>query len=147
MGADHATTGRIEHLWMLGIAAVAVAGSFLLRFSDDGSLVLPLPWLGVTIPLPQTCLSRSIFGISCPGCCLTRSFVAMGHGDLHGAFLANPVGPVIYLLCLLQAPYRLVEYFGLGPSNAWWTAIKGRMDLVLWALLAALFVQWVVRML
>ena len=147
MGTDHNAAGRTDHLWILAIAALAIAGSFLLRLSDEGIIVLPIPGLSVTKPLPQTCLSRSIFGVSCPGCGLTRSFVAIGHGDLHAALLANPIGPAIYLLCLLQAPYRLVEYFGVGRSNAWWTTITGRMDLVIWALVVALLVQWVVRML
>ena len=146
MGTHHSEPGRTEHLWILAIAAIAIAGSFVLRLSNDGNLVLHIPWLGIVIPLPHACLSQSVFGVSCPGCGLTRSYVAIGQGELHTALLANPIGPAIYLLCLLQAPYRLVEYFGIGRSSVWWTAIKGRLDLVLWAFLVGLLAQWLARM-
>jgi len=146
MGTHHVATGRTEHLWILAIAAIALAGSFVLRLSAEGNLVFPIPWLGLAIPLPQACFSRLIFGVSCPGCGLTRSFVAIGQGDVHSAFLLNPMGPAVYLLCLLQVPYRLAEYFGVGGSNARWTAIKGRMDLVIWAVLVGLLAQWLVGM-
>ena len=131
---------------LLVIAVMALTGSFVLRLSGDGSMYVPVPWLDASIPLPQACFSRSVFGVSCPGCGLTRSFVATAGGDLYGALLLHPMGPAIYLLCLLQVPYRIVEYLGVGRSNRLWTSIKARLDLVMWVLLAGLVVQFLVRM-
>lgn len=137
--------GRSEHLWILALAVAAVAGSLLLVPSGGGTLDLTVPLTGLRISLPRTCISHRVFGVSCPGCGLTRSFVLTARGDLRGAWRANPVGPALFLVCLLQIPYRCIEYFGLVRSISWWKRINARLDLVTWSLVAALLVQWIVN--
>jgi hypothetical protein len=56
------------------------------------------------------------------------------------------MGPILFVICLAQAPYRLMEYFGVGGSVQWWTALKTRLDLVTWFVVAGLVGQWVVRL-
>jgi hypothetical protein len=144
MSSSSARKGRTEHLWILAMAIAAVAGSFLLVPSDGPALDLAVPLTGIQIPLPGTCFSHRIFGVSCPGCGLTKSFVLTARGDLGGALRSNPVGPALFLVCLLQIPYRMIEYFGLGRSTTWWQRVNVRLDLVTWFLLAGLLLQWVV---
>lgn len=127
------------------MAVAAIAGSFLLVPSGGRALDLAVPLTGITIPLPSTCVSHRIFGFSCPGCGLTRSFVLTARGDLGGALRANPVGPALFLVCLLQIPYRWIEYYGLGRSITWWQRVNARLDLVTWFLLAGLLLQWMVN--
>ncbi len=43
------------------------------------------------------CPVRRLTGIPCPSCGLTRSFVAIGNGDLGTAFAFHPLGPALYL--------------------------------------------------
>lgn len=35
------------------------------------------------------CVVKNLFGIPCPGCGLTRAFLFLGHGDIHGALRLN----------------------------------------------------------
>src|SRR5688572_15347237 len=78
-----------ERQWfMLALAVVVIAGAFVLRFSQGNGL--RLLWTGLT--LPPLCTSRLLFGIECPGCGLTRSFVALSSGDFASAWHYNRVG-------------------------------------------------------
>ena len=43
---------------------------------------------------PVLCPFRLATGLPCPGCGLTRSWVALGHADLHAAFAYNAFGPL-----------------------------------------------------
>ncbi|MBI4411783.1 MAG: DUF2752 domain-containing protein [Deltaproteobacteria bacterium] len=47
-------------------------------------------------PIPL-CGFKYLFGIDCPGCGLTRSFLAIARGDILDAFHYNAAGPLIYL--------------------------------------------------
>ena len=71
--------------------------------------VLPLQQL----PLFR-CVLREHTGWPCPGCGLTRVAVRVAHGDVAGAFDANPLGTVAALgfaacavLAVLQLAFRL----------------------------------------
>ncbi|MEJ2715548.1 MAG: DUF2752 domain-containing protein [Deltaproteobacteria bacterium] len=145
MSSSSTGKGRTEHLWILAMAVAAIAGSFLLVPSGGRTLDLTVPFTGIQIPLPATCLSYRIFGVSCPGCGLTKSFVLTARGNLGGALRANPVGPALYVVCLLQIPYRWIEYFGLGRSITWWKRVDARLDVVTWVLLGGLVLQWLVN--
>jgi len=131
---------------MLVIALAALAGSFILQPSGQGGLFVYVPVLRQRIELPDTCMSRRLLGISCPGCGLTRSFVAIARGDLRGALAYNPMGPVVFLLVVLQIPYRVIEYKGWCRSSPVWQSVTARLHLVTYALMAALIVAWVIRM-
>jgi hypothetical protein len=55
-------------------------------------------------------VSRTLFGVRCPGCGLTDSFVAIGHGNIPAAFAANPLGPVLFALLALTVLTRIVKW-------------------------------------
>jgi hypothetical protein len=147
MTPDHPHAERIEHLWILGLAVLALLGSFLLRSSPGANLQLLLPWTRERVTLPETCASRVVFGISCPGCGLTRSFVAMARGDVGAALRFNPMGPVLFVLCWLQIPYRLAEYWQVGNSNRYWVRVRERLHLVTWAMAVGLLGTWALGLL
>jgi hypothetical protein len=90
---------------MLLMAAVVVLFSFLLVMRADGRLAFRcLPnW-----PLPPTCLSQSLFGVKCPGCGLTRSFVCLAGGHWSQSLDMHRLGWLLALAVLFQFPYRLV---------------------------------------
>ena len=50
---------------------------------------------------PTLCVVHRMTGIPCPGCGLTRSFVASAHGDLSGAFAFHAFGPLLFLVSTL----------------------------------------------
>ena len=59
------------------------------------------------LEIPELCTWRRWFGVQCPGCGLTRSFVFMGHGQPLAAFAMNKLGPFLFLVVASQIPYRL----------------------------------------
>ena len=58
------------------------------------------------------CLFRNILGIPCPGCGMTHAFLSIGHGDIPGAFSMNPLGVVVYGICVLMWLQLLVRLAG-----------------------------------
>ena len=57
--------------------------------------------------LPGSCAFDSIFGLRCPGCGLTRSFVHTAHFDIVEAFRLHPFGPLGFLAVAGQIPWRI----------------------------------------
>jgi hypothetical protein len=51
-------------------------------------------------PLGGACVSHALFGIDCPMCGMTRSFVALAHGDVAAAFAFHPAGPLLFVAML-----------------------------------------------
>ncbi|MBI5361294.1 MAG: DUF2752 domain-containing protein [Planctomycetes bacterium] len=58
--------------------------------------------------LPQTCLVRSVLNIDCPGCGLTRSFLAISRLEMSKSITFHPCGWLIGLVILLQIPFRIL---------------------------------------
>ena len=69
---------------------------------------------GVSVPvggdgglrLPPLCPTKVVLDIDCPGCGLTRSFVATAHGELRAAWGFHRFGPIFFAIVALQVPYR-----------------------------------------
>ena len=142
--SDH-DKGRGEELWLLALALCAIAGSFILQPAGCGGLSLPIPFLSEPVALPEMCMSRRILGVSCPGCGLTRSFVATARGDLSTAFKWNPMGPVLFLVVLFQIPYRLIQYLGIWKCHPLWVRTTQGLAVAIWPISAGLIVSWLVR--
>jgi hypothetical protein len=145
MSHDTPRSARTEQLWILALALLAVAGSVVLQPSQDGGLSAYLPVIRARVSVPETCFWSRFFGISCPGCGLTRSFVHIARGDLRTAVQWNIMGPVVFLICLLQIPYRIIEYLGVWQSRPFWKRIKGGFIVVLWFIVAGLVGAWMVQ--
>lgn len=56
--------------------------------------------------LPPTCFSHQLFGVSCPGCGLGRSFVAVTHGHFSAAMAFHRISIPLYALFLGQVVLR-----------------------------------------
>lgn len=57
-------------------------------------------------PLPHLCMSRLLYGVTCPGCGLTRSFIHLAHGEWHAAWRVHRCGWLLAALVAAQVPYR-----------------------------------------
>jgi hypothetical protein len=134
---------RVEHLWILGLALIALLGSFLLQPRGDTGLYLTAPVWGARLPLPDTCLSRTVLGISCPGCGLTRSFAAMARGEIVSALQLNPCGPLLFILCCLQIPYRVLAYLNVGLTTPWLQRIEKHGYFMTWCIVVGLIAAWI----
>jgi hypothetical protein len=128
---------RDRHRFMLALAVFVIAVSFCLRFRQGG--VLRLPWSSTE--LPAVCTSRLLFDVECPGCGLTRSFVALASGDFAASFRYHRVGWLLALAILAQVPYRVFALRELRQRvvSRPWLAWFGYL------LIAALIANWLLK--
>lgn len=77
----------------LGFAALAAAqlGAAACLVPVAGRVHLP-----DGSPLVGSCLLHEIGGVACPFCGMTRSFVALAHGELGAALRFHPAGPLLF---------------------------------------------------
>jgi hypothetical protein len=98
------------------LACVVIVLAFVLQVQEDGERVA----VGGSpdAVLPPTCFSYAWFGVRCPGCGLTRSFIHLAHGDPLSSFRSHRLGWLVFALTLAQIPYRLHLLFRPGKSQA-----------------------------
>lgn len=89
---------------MLILACAIVASALVFRVPKNDRVELA-GWEGV--PMPSMCLSKSLFGVECPGCGLTRSLLCFFHGDFANSLALHRMGWVMAVAVLLQFPYRI----------------------------------------
>jgi len=102
-------TSEVEHVWepekvfhmiVLILCVLAVIVSLLLRHDGNETRLFGIRW-------PVSCALYENFGIKCALCGLTRSFCAMGAGELSAAAYFHPLGPAIFVFVCIQIPYRI----------------------------------------
>lgn len=107
----------------------------------------PLAILGTMIALElPICPTRTLLGIPCPGCGLTRATQAIAVGDVHGMLRYHPLAPIVSPIFAFVILRATLVGAGLWP--------KDRFDLLAklpnWAwttLGVALIGLWVLRLL
>ena len=118
-----------DALALVGCSAVVFVAAFLMVRPDGRVARRSAP----DRPLGETCNSVKLFGVRCPACGLTRSFVLSARGDLTGAFHYHTLGPILFLLTLAQIPYRAARIarpsWGGVPSS-WEQAAVGILVLL-----------------
>ena len=87
---------------ILTLAVLVVTAAFMLDVEENG--VRLAVWPGLM--LPESCLSRTLVGIDCPGCGLTRSFVHLAEGNLSESLTSNRVGWLFAFATVVQVPIR-----------------------------------------
>lgn len=136
--ARHIARLRDRHRTMLWLSLAIIAAAFLLQVRESGGVGLGLL---PNISLPPLCGSRALFDVECPGCGLTRSFVALAAGDLAGSLRHHRVGWFVALAVVLQIPYRIYGLRELRtkiPDRSW-TQWFG------WLLIGALVGNWLLK--
>jgi hypothetical protein len=83
--------GRTLDLGLAGLAAAQLGASAWLVPAGD-QVVLPS---GAS--LGGLCWFRSVFDLDCPFCGMTRSFVALAHGDIAASVRFHPAGPLLFV--------------------------------------------------
>ena len=129
---------RRSHAEYLVLYVIVVVLSFVLSDAGEGKVLMPLP--GGARPLPPLCPLKAFTGIDCPGCGLTRSFVALAHGEVGQSLAYHRLGWALFFAVVYHVFYRawMVARGGgdppprLGSFHRW----VGR------ALIVGLFVNW-----
>ena len=130
---------RRYHRLMLLVSCGVIAASLVFEVRPDQKVVLP--WLP-GLPLPASCLSKTLFHVDCPGCGLTRSFIHLAHGRFAQSITLHRLGWLLALTVLLQLPYRAFAMFSpraepLGRRFPQWLGM---------ALIALLIANWAVNL-
>ncbi|WP_448534325.1 DUF2752 domain-containing protein [Parathermosynechococcus lividus] len=112
---------RLSRWGFLGLATAPLVGSVLFNHGMAPPFVI--------------CPVRSLTSIPCPGCGLTRSFMAIARGDFDDALSMHLFGPVLFAAFLLvvvlmaaelktgrrlqRTPFRYLQ----RVQNWWWLAL------------------------
>ncbi|MFH0800732.1 MAG: DUF2752 domain-containing protein [Pseudomonadota bacterium] len=96
------------------------------------------------LPKIDLCAARHFLGVPCPGCGLTRSFVAFVHGNLRASIDVHPLGAVI-AVWLIYMMGRSVAAAIMRRRPPELLTQQGR-DWILAAFLVGLIVQWIARL-
>lgn len=118
------TTRRTADLLVVAIGGGILALTLLFAWS-------PLAGGPDLMPRQTVCWSRLLFGTLCPGCGLTRSFVALAGGSLADAWRLNRMGPLLF-----GSIVTLVALHGLRLAGFRLRRL-GALDLLLAGALAA----------
>lgn len=106
-----ANVSRRRHREVLFWSALALTLAPLLAVLPEGRVGLRLlPGL----VLPPSCPSREFFGLDCPACGLTRSFVYLAEGNWTASLGCHRLGWLLMGIAALQIPYRLHMLYGSG---------------------------------
>lgn len=106
---------RLYHTIVLTISCLVLVFAFVLEERDDQLVGMRG---GIGKPLPQVCAMRGWFGIDCPACGLTRSFIRMAQGSLAESFAQHHLGWLFALAVLVQIPYRIAA-LSKGVDAPW----------------------------
>ena len=129
------------HLFVAALCFGLVALAFLFQPAvGEGGLLT----VGGT-PLPEVCHFKAVTGIPCPGCGLTRSWVAAVRGDVADSVLHHPLGWLVLLYVLAQGA-RHLTWIATPSRGAFRRTIEvpGRwLDRGAFVLAGLLLVAWV----
>jgi len=127
------------HRRILLMSVAMLALSFSLETTSDRRAKAPL--FGRS--LPTICFVKQSTGFDCPGCGMTRCFIAMAHGRLEEAFHYHPVGMAMVGLLVAQLPYRGLQLWRLARGRK---QLEHRALVVLpWVLMIGMLIQWVLK--
>lgn len=124
---------------VIALCLGAIAIAWLLPAAPPGGALS----VGQTT-LPDACGLKRIAGIPCPGCGLTRSWVAALEGDLGGSVGFHPLGWLVLLYAGAQAARHLL-WLAVVPWRAGVDRLGLWLDRGLLVVLAALLIAWVPR--
>jgi hypothetical protein len=108
----------------------------------DGQGRVLIPWFGA---MPGSCAWQNLLAMNCPGCGLTRCFVALADGQLFRAWHYNPAGLLLFAVVVYQVPFRTAQLCRLSRGqldvrHGLWT-----VHILIWTAVAALLGQWLWR--
>ncbi len=130
---------RKRHWTMLLVSLGIMGLAFLMRIGGSGQV----SFAGFSrYPLPELCGSRLMFGTECPGCGLTRSFLALAAGDWRQSFEYHRMGWILATAVLLQIPYRIyrLRQSATRSAGSAWPQWFGNL------LIALLLCNWLAKL-
>ncbi len=125
---------------ILALSIFILVMSFTMRVLGDHHVILP----GAVFPMPEGCMSKMLFGVSCPGCGLTRAMISLSHGEWGRAWMFNPTSFLLYPFLILQIPWRLLQISRLIQRRpvlfSFWLFVP------ILTIVGVLISQWLIRL-
>jgi uncharacterized protein DUF2752 len=131
----------LYHVILLSLSVIVLLLAFIFSIRGQTQVVVPL----ARLPLPELCMMRRMTGLDCPGCGMTRCFIALAHGDVASAWSYNPAGLWLFAIVVFQVPFRLVQ-LGRIRRRQPEIVLSGVTQIVLGTFAAALLAQWALRL-
>jgi hypothetical protein len=129
------------HTVLLGLCTGVLVLAVVLSVRGGSQVVVPL----LNLPLPELCMLKRYTGLTCPGCGLTRCFIALARGDLHAAWAFNPAGVFLFAIVAVQIPLRGYQIWRIRHGLAEFkTGLWGQTALLVFVI--ALLGQWTMRL-
>ncbi len=85
------------------------------------TLALFAALIGAYLAFDVGCLFRALFGISCPGCGMTRAYLSLFSGDLALAFSYHPMFwsvPILLVYYLFDGHVFRIKWLNAGIFSA-----------------------------
>ena len=118
---------------VLLMATTAISMSFVMTVEDGQKVFLPF----TKTPMPEMCGVRSVLGVDCPGCGMSRAFISISNLEIDKALAFNSASLIVYLFVAIQIPWHAMQVFITfhrgGPIDTWWTLIPP-IGVILWLL-------------
>lgn len=92
------------------------------------------------------CLIKTLFGIECPVCGVTRSVLNTMHFNFSRAFLYHPLGPLITFLIILNFIYFLLTVLFKKMIKIKWDKEVKLFSKVDTILITLLIVSWILKL-
>ena len=113
----------IFRLLVFSASSFAILMSFVLTVGADEKVYFPF----VQQPLSETCSSRILLGMDCPGCGMSRAFISISDRKIRKALRFNSASLVVYLFFAVQIPWHAFQihrtFQPRGPIDTWWTLV------------------------
>jgi Protein of unknown function (DUF2752) len=129
------------HVLLLALSVAVLLPAFFLSVRGRTQVFLPV----LRVPLPELCMTRRLTGLDCPGCGMTRSFIALAHGDLAAAWSYNPAGLWLFAILSFQIPFRAYQLWRIRRGYPELVISRGA-QLALGIFAVALLGQWALRL-
>jgi len=128
------------HVIFFCMSLAVIGMSFLMQAQGQSSVYLP----GSSHALPELCMAKRVFGVPCPGCGLTRSFVSISHGQFSRAWAFNPTSFLLYPFVFVQIPWHAMQFWLIRKRG--YGAHLPHIHFLPIVIAIILLVQWLIRM-
>jgi hypothetical protein len=119
----------------------ALTAAVLLKPPSPGAEGLTL----AGYPLPPVCAMKRQFDVPCPGCGLTRSWVAAAHGDLDTSLGFHRLGWLVMFYVGLQV-VRNACWLAVPASRAFIKRWAPTLDKAILPLGALVILNWILKL-
>jgi hypothetical protein len=125
-------------IMVLIVLILMMTATFTFSVKSNTSYV---PLMG-GIQIPNSCFILTTTGYPCPTCGMTRSFIAIGHGELSRALKYNFGGIFAYILCLMEIAYLSLKITSRNTSR-WIGLVRKAVKLQFVITSVVVLISWI----